>query len=59
LAQLGVATVSELCSIVRLHEGNIRKNLLVLEKRGLATRDADGNWSLTVPGQSCVLGYPA
>ena len=55
LAQLGVATVSELVSVVRLHEGNIRKNLVILQKRGLAKPDPEGNWALTELGESFVL----
>ncbi|HMR94826.1 MAG TPA: helix-turn-helix domain-containing protein [Microthrixaceae bacterium] len=52
LRAIGPATVAELDQVVDLHEGNIRKHLLILEARSLAHRDRDGSWSLTEAGEA-------
>lgn len=44
LCEWGDATVAELGEVVSVHEGNIRKQLRLLEARGLAVRDELGTW---------------
>ncbi len=53
LRQWGDATVAELDEVLDLHEGNIRKQLRLLEARGLVERLGDGRW---VPSQLDEVG---
>jgi excisionase family DNA binding protein len=48
------ATVAELAEVVGVHDGNVRKNLSILQARGLAVSDENGSWGLTVAGRRLV-----
>ncbi len=50
LSQWGDATACELHAVIKLHIGNIRKHLCLLEAEGLVVRDEYGSWRLTPEG---------
>lgn len=50
LADFHSASASELAPFLKVHEGNIRKHLRLMERAGVVRREADGQWFLTAKG---------
>src|SRR4051812_5746599 len=47
LVDWGDATVAELTEVIRVHDGNVRKQLRILMARELAEREDSGSWRAT------------
>jgi excisionase family DNA binding protein len=60
LYRWGTATTAELGEVLDDDPGNIRKGTTILARRGLATKDEDRVWELTVAGVefACRRGVP-
>lgn len=56
LVEWSEGSVAEIDRGLDLHEGNIRKQLRLLESEGLVCRDANGSWSPTAAGQQAAAG---